>query len=108
MIKRIKQWLFRKLLETPTPKIIQMEEREFWEIYNQMNSIPGLKEMFEMRRQLAYYQAALEKEKFNAHFGKIENIEEMIENMSLAKSKLEEMVKEDVKSVSSGYKSSVG
>lgn len=107
MTKRIRAWLFRRLVERPTPKMIQMEEREFWEVYLEMSRIPKLKEMFEMRRQLAYYQAALDKEKYNAHLGKIENIEEMIDNMDQAKVKLEEMVKEDTKAVSSGYKSSV-
>lgn len=103
----MKNWLLRKLLPKPTPKIIPMNEKYAWEVYQQMARIPKIKELFELRRQVAYIQCARNKEQFNSEWGRIQDIEEILENMEVANQKLEELQIDSAETVQAGYKSSV-
>ena len=102
----MKTWLLIKLLPKPTPKVIPMDEKEAWEIFLQMSRIPRIKELFELRRQLAYIECAKNKEQFNANWGRIQDIEEILENMDTAVQRLEELLPQK-KQIEQGYKSSV-
>ena len=102
----IKNWLLIKLLPKPTPKLITMDERYAWEIYQQMARIPRIKELFELRRQVAYIQCARNKEQFNSEWGRIQDIEEILENMEVSNQKLEEL-QVPITEVTQGYKSSI-
>ncbi|MHA1305177.1 MAG: hypothetical protein ACTSPI_15875, partial [Candidatus Heimdallarchaeaceae archaeon] len=88
----------------PTPKIIPMSERKAYQIYAEMRKIDRIKDLFELRRQLAYIQAATTGDKHE--WGRILDIEEMIENMDVAVERLKEM-EEKPKPEGEGYKSTV-
>ena len=72
-----------------------------------MARIPKIKELFELRRQVAYIQCARNKEQFNSEWGRIQDIEEILENMEVANQKLEELQIDSAETVQAGYKSSV-
>jgi hypothetical protein len=98
-------WLFKRWFK-PTPKIIPMTEKQAWAVYAAMNRIPDIKELFELRRQLAYIECAKNKKQFNASWGRIMDIEEIIENMESATKELAAL-ETRVNDNAPGFKSSI-
>ncbi len=104
----MKQWLLRKLLPKPTPQIIPMEEKKAWQVYAEMSRIPNIQDLFELRKQLAYIEAAQQKEKFNSAWGKIEDCEEILENMLESHERLKELNNQpEPKQIERGFKSTI-
>ena len=84
-----------------------MDEQVAWEIYASIARIPRVKDLFELRRQIAYISCASRKEQFNAEWGRIQDIEEILENMEVANQKLSELSQKDVPVVTRGYNSTI-
>lgn len=78
-------------------KIIPMDEKEAWNIYNQMSHIPKIKELFELKRQLSYIAYAESKEE--SWMGLIQNINEILEAMEEAPGMLQAIAEKDKKPV---------
>jgi hypothetical protein len=88
------------------PKLISMSEEEAWQIYNEMSHIQRIKELFELRRQLAYMECAADKGQESVSWGKVQNIEEIIGNMEESQQRLADL-QQKTKELSHGYQSSV-
>lgn len=107
MINKLKNWLIKRLLPKPTPRIISMSERKAYRIYAEMNKIDGIRDLHELRRQLAYIQAATTKDEHE--WGRILYIEETTDNMDIATTRLKEIeeAEKKPKEEGAGYKSTV-
>ena len=106
-MKKLKYWLTKRLLPKPTPQIISMSERKAYRIYAEMKKIDGIMDLFEMRKQVAYIQAATTKDEHE--WGRILHIDETIDNMDVATIRLKEIedAEKKPKPEGDGFKSTV-
>lgn len=104
---KLRNWLIKRLLPKPTPQIISMSERKAYRIYAEMKRIDGIMDLFEMRKQVAYIQAATTKDEHE--WGRILNMDELIDNMEIATIRLKEITdaEKEPKPEGDGYKSTV-